>query len=183
MGRHRVLLWLGLTLALSPAATAAESASHKLNEFVFNQGGHPLAGAVPASASRRITLDAVGEGLTGGTSSSPSFNLGTGFVTAYPPPGEVTGLFFSSKTNLAWNPESSIGKYNLYRGLNSTLPGGFGVCASPGVILTETTTDVDVPSVGTGYFYLVTADNLIDEESTKGFRSNGTERGNPAPCP
>jgi hypothetical protein len=51
------------------------------------------------------------------------------------------------------------------------------------VILTETTTDPDVPSVTTGYFYLVTADNRLDEEGTKGFRSNGTERGNPAPCP
>ena len=184
MGRHRALLWFGLTLALGPAVTAAESASHKLTEFVFNEGGHPLQGAVPASASSRITLDAIGQGVAaGGTSTSASFKLGSGFVSPYPPPGEVTGLRFTTKIDLAWNAESSIGKYNLYRELTGTLPGGFGVCESPGVILSETTTDTDVPSAATAYFYLVTADNLLDEEGTKGFRSNGTERGNPAPCP
>jgi len=186
MRGHLHLLYpfgLGLALALSPAAQAAESASYKLNEFVFNAGGNPLGGAVPASASQKITLDAIGEGVAGGTSSSASFLLDSGFVSAYPPPGEVRHLLFSNKTTLAWDPEKSVGKYNLYRDLISTLPGGFGVCESPSEILTETTTDTDLPSVSTTYFYLVTADNRLDEEGTKGFRSNGTERGNPAPCP
>ena len=182
MRRHFVLLGLGFGLALCPATLAAESASHKLNEFVFNSGGHPLGGAVSTSASYRITLDAVGEGVAGGTSSSASFLMGEGFVSAYPPPGEVNDILFSNKTTFAWDPEKSVGSYNLYRDLISTLAGGFGVCHPP-ELLTETTTDTDVPAVGTGYFYLVTAENLLDEEGTKGFRSNGTERANLAPCP
>ena len=90
---------------------------------------------------------------------------------------------FGNKITLAWNPEKSVGSYNLYRDLIGTLPGGFGVCESPLDILTETTTDTDIPAASTAYFYLVTAENLLDEEGTKGFRSSGTERGNPAPCP
>jgi hypothetical protein len=85
---------------------------------------------VPASASRRITLDAIGEGVVSGTSSSASFLMEGGFVSPYPPPGEVNKLLFASKITLTWEPEQSVGKYNLYRDLISTLPGGFGF-ASP----------------------------------------------------
>jgi hypothetical protein len=179
---RRLLVFLLLALALCPAALAAESASHKLNEYVFNAGGHPLGGSVSASASRRITLDSVGEGVVGGVSSSASFKMDGGFVSAYPPPGEVTDLLFSNKITLVWDPDKSVGRYNLYRNLISTLPGEFGVCRPP-QILTETTTDTDIPAVSTSYFYLVTAENRLDEEGTKGFQSNGAERGNPAPCP
>jgi hypothetical protein len=177
------LLCLVLALGLGRVALAAESASHKLNEFVFNAGGHPSDGTVSTSASHRITLDAVGEGVVGGISSSASFKMDGGFVVAYPPPGEVTDVRFSNKTTLVWHPEKSVGTYNLYRDLIGTLPGGFGVCRFPPEILTESTTDSDVPASGTAYFYLVTAANRLAEEGTKGFRSSGPERGNPAPCP
>ena len=42
---------------------AQESASFKLTEHVFNAGGNPADGAVLASASFRIKLDAIGESV------------------------------------------------------------------------------------------------------------------------
>jgi hypothetical protein len=43
--------------------------------------------------------------------------------------------------------------------------------------------DPDPASIGQGYFYLVTAKNLIAEEGIKGRASSGSLRANPAPCP
>ena len=37
----------------------------------------------------------------------------------------------------------------------------------------ETTTDTDTPPGGDGYFYLVTAENRVDEEGTKGTDGEG----------
>ena len=76
--------------------------------------------------------------------------------------------------------DTSTGVYNLYRDPLSSLSGlGFGACQQLD-LPTETATDVDVPSAGVGFFYLVTAENRLAEEGTKGFRSNGIERGNAA---
>jgi hypothetical protein len=83
---------------------------------------------------------------------------------------------------LSWDPERSVGDYDVYRDLLSSLPGNFGACLEHDVPA-QTAVDVGIPGVGTGYFYLVTAENRLDEEGTKGFRSNGSERLNPAPCP
>ncbi len=172
-----VLAWMLGTVAL-----AQESPSYKLKEHVLDAGGNPDGGVVLASASFHVKLDAIGEGVSGPGLGGPSYHMDGGFVPAYPPPGEVRNLRFSSKTTLLWNPEKSVGDYDIYRDLLSTLPGNFGACLEHD-IASETGVDAGTPTAGTGYFYLVTAENRLDEEGTKGFRSNGTERPNPAPCP
>ena len=166
-----------LVLLLSGTALAQTSTSFKLEEHVFNAGGNPAAGMVPTSASFQITLDAIGDGMAATGLSSASFQLDGGFVTGYPPPGEVLGLRFTDLTTLEWNPEGSIGSYSLYRDLLSSLSGlGYGMCQQP-FLLVETTTDTDVPAApGTGFFYLLTAENKLAEEGTKGFHSDTTER-------
>jgi len=131
-----------------------------------------------------VTIDSIGEGIVGRSLSSASFRMDGGFIGAYPPPEEVHKLLFQKDhITLIWNPERSVGTYNLYRDLLSNLSGGeFGTCREYG-IMDETTTDNETPSAGQGYFYLVTAENRLEEEGTKGYRSNSTERANPNPCP
>ena len=89
----------------------------------------------------------------------------------------MLALRFSDATSLEWNPEGSIGSYSLYRDLLSSLSGlGYGMCLEP-FLLVETTTDTDVPTTpGTGFFYLVTAENKLAEKGTKGFHSDTAER-------
>ena len=83
----------GAIAALAATPTLAQqSASYKLNEFAMNEGGHPADGAILASASFRIKLDAIGDGLASPTMSSSGFHMDASFVATYPPPGEVRGL-------------------------------------------------------------------------------------------
>lgn len=172
-----------LAVMIGFAALAQESPSFKLTDHVFNAGGHPRGGTILSSASYRITLDAIGEGAIGSGFNSASFRTDGGFSSAYPPPGETLGLWFADKQNLHWEPEKSVGIYNLYRDLMSNLAGlGYGDCHQQG-IADETYADGDTPSDGEGYFYLVTAENRLGEEGTKGLDGAGTERPNPAPCP
>jgi hypothetical protein len=164
-------------------ALAQTSASFKLEEHVFNAGGHPLDGTVFTSASFKVSLDAIGDAAPGGGFSGASFHMDGGFVGWYPPPGEVPGLRFTGRDTLAWNPERSVGVYNLYRDLMSNLSGlGYGNCRQK-ELESETATETDVPPPEDGYFYLVTAVNRLSEEGTKGFDGSGIERPNPAPCP
>ena len=116
--------------------------------------------------------------------SSASYSMGGGFGEAYPPPGEVANLaFLSDDQTLEWDPEKSAGIYNLYRDLLSGLSGDPGQCHESS-IASATTTDTDVPvSAGDGFFYLVTVENRLGEEGTKGFDSGAGERGNSSPCP
>ncbi len=169
-------------LLLAGTALAQESPSFKLKEHVFNAGGHPEAGAVLTSASFKISLDAIGEDVTGSSLSSASFHMDGGFGTAYPPPGEVTGLRFTDKTTLVWDPEKSVGIYNLYRDLISNLIGlGFGNCQQQD-LAAATATDADAVPLNDGFSYLATAENRLDEEGTKGSQSDATERQGTA-CP
>ena len=72
--------------------------------------------------------------------------------------------------------------YNIYTGPLSTLPGGYGACAASRV--GETTwSDPSMPAPGTGTFYLVTGENSLKQEGTKGHDSSGAVRGNSSPCP
>ena len=173
--RHASLVLLVLVLA--GTALAQQSASFKLEEHVLNSGGNPdAAGSILTSANFRISLDSLGEGIVARGLSSASFQLGSGFAEAYAPADEVTGLLFADKNNLEWDPEKSGGNYNLYRDLASNLSGlGFGNCEQQD-LTDETAMDGDTPAVNDAYFYLVTAKNRLDEEGTKGFRSNGDER-------
>jgi len=176
-------LLIPLVLLLAFPLLAQESASYRLNEHTFNAGGNPDDGVVLASTSYKITLDAVGETVAGSNLVSASYRMDGGFVTGYPPPGEVRGLYFMDFQTLAWQPEKSTGSYNLYRGLVDALDGAvYGSCEEPEIGL-NTTTDSDPVSVGNGYFYLVTAENRLDEEGTLGTRSTGAERPNPGACP
>ena len=92
-------------------------------------------------------------------------------------------MAFTDAQTLVWNPERSVGTYNLYRDLLSGLAGlGYGGCEQQ-ELTGEMATDSGAVPAGDGFFYLVTAENLLAEEGTKGFLSNATERGNPSPCP
>jgi hypothetical protein len=91
-------------------------------------------------------------------------------------------LAFSDRSTLQWSPERSAGTYELYRGALSTLPGSFGACLTSDLAV-ETATDASSPLTGQGYFYVVTARNRLREEGPKGYRSDGSEEGNPSPCP
>jgi len=130
-----------------------------------------------------MSLDAVGDPATGARSSAPSYRMGAGFASAYPPPGQVRGLRFTDGDTLRWDSEPSIGSYNLYRDLLSRLSsGGYGNCEQQD-LTDETATDATVPPAADGYFYLVTAQNRLDEEGTLGEDSGGAERPNTTPCP
>lgn len=180
----RRLAIASMILACVPigAAHAQSSASFKLNEFVFNAGGDPQNGSSTASASYHIKLDAIGDAIAGGGLASASFHSGSGFVGDYPPPGEVQSLLFTGKTAMIWSPERSVGAYEVYRGTLTTLPGSFGSCFASGAS-SEAAVDAGTPTTGQGWFYLVTARNLLGEEGTKGARTGGTERPNGLPCP
>ena len=108
--------------------------------------------------------------------------MGGGFVSRYPPPGEVAGLSFTDPQTLVWNPERSVGDYNLYRDLMSNLGGfGYGTCAEP-AIREPTTINGDDPPTGDGYFYLV-ARVVAGVGGSFGEDSEGVERSIGAPCP
>lgn len=168
---------------MAAPALAQQSPSYTLEEFVLNAGGHPKDGAILASASFHVRLDAVGDAIAGPGLSGPSLRVDGGFVGAYPPPGEVLGLRFIDSATLLWRPERSIGVYNLYRDLLSALSGGnYGTCRQYD-LAAETAIETGAPPTGNGWFYLVTAENRLREEGTKGRSSAGTERSNPLPCP
>ena len=159
-------------LLLSGAAHAQQSASYKLTESVCNAGGHPAGGAVLVSTSYRIRLDAIGDAVLPRALASASYAMDGGFVSAYPPPGEVRNFRFTAKTVLSWDPEKAGGGYDVYRNA-ACLQGNVG---------TASASDAAIPGVGSVFSYLVTAENRLGEEGTRGFQSNGAERVG-VPCP
>ena len=185
MQHKRIILTLGLGAAFTltaPSTRAQESASHRLEEQVFNAGGHPAAGLNPSSASHRLTLGSIGDPFGVGILSGPSSTLTFGFALPYMPPSEVLNVRWTDPTTLVWDPRLQAATYNVYRGLISTLPGlAYGACQQQGVVA-PTTTDGALPALGTGFFYLVTMENGLAEEGTKGFASSGAERAGTA-CP
>lgn len=174
------LAWLCALNALP--AMAQSSASYKLSEAAFNNAGNPSQLLKPSSASYRVSLDAIGDEVIGSTLTSASFRAESGFVVRYRPPGEAQQLRFTTKTTLAWNPERSVGAYNLYRSTLASLPGNFGSCYQP-ALGSPSFVETATPASGTGWFYLVTAKNRLREEGSKGKSSNGVKRANAAPCP
>ncbi len=168
-----VVLWAVGSLAQS-------SANFNLTESVLNAGGNPS--PVLTSASYQVTLDAVGDSVSGTNLSSASYSNNAGFAALFRPPGEVLDLRFTDSTHMAWDAEPSVGSYNLYRGLVSGLSGGYGSCLSSG-ISGEAGVDASTPSAGQCFFYIVTAENRLAEEGTLGRTSSGVQRPNPSPCP
>ena len=182
MGRLRPILPVLLLAAAAPA-WAQQSASFKLEESVFNAGGHPEGAVTPGSASFRLTLGAIGDAVALLDPSSASFRLDGGFVASYPPPGEVLNLRFIDPDTLVWDAEKSTGAYNLYQGdVTDPWAPTYGICMEA-ELAAETAMVIDVPAGGQALFILVTAENLLSEEGTKGSDSVGTPRPNPAPCP
>ncbi len=181
--RRTVSLLLLLLPCCALPALAQTSASYHLQEHTLNAGGQPANGAVSTSASFHLKLDAIGDVVVGSGMASASFHADGGFVGDYPPPGEVHGLAFTTATSMIWNPEKSVGFYELYRdSLSSLLTGSTGSCFLS-ALAAESASDATVPALASGLFYLVTARNTLSEEGTKGYRSTGAERPNPLPCP
>jgi hypothetical protein len=181
MNRSIPILLLALGLACD-SAFAQASADYKVTASTFNNGGDPSNGGFAASSGYHVRVDALGGATAAPGLSSQGYRADGGFVAGFPPPVEVLNLRWTSSSTMVWDPEKSVGSYALYRDLVSTLPGGFGTCLQPN-LLSETASDSSLPPVGAAWFYLVTARNVLAEEGTKGHRSNGLERPNPAPCP
>ena len=182
MNRWKTETRVALVLLLAAGAVlAAESASYRI-EGVLNAGGRPDDGAVATSAGYQATLDSLGDGIIPRSLASASFRIDSGLVAAFPPPGEVTGLRFADDQTLEWDPERSVGSYQLDRGALSDLAAlGSGACEQPDLTQT-TTTDSTQPATGEGLFYLVTAANRLGEQGTRGSQSNLMERVG-ATCP
>lgn len=183
MSKTTIAVLAGLAVAVAPAGWAQSSANYRVSDQAFNAAGHPAQGTVLVSAGYRIRFDAIGGAAAGATLSSASYSVAGSMVSSYPPPGEVVGLRFAAKETLAWNPERSVGTYNLYRGLVQNLSGlGYGDCLQDG-LPGETATDAAAPVSGQAYFYLVTAENLLAEEGSRGTDSTGADRGSANACP
>ncbi|HKQ98003.1 MAG TPA: hypothetical protein VJV75_09015 [Candidatus Polarisedimenticolia bacterium] len=173
-----VLVAVGATAPI----LAQQSASFRLTEWTLNSGGDPLNGTSAGSASWKIRLDAIGDAVLGVGQGSGSYHMDSGFVDVYAPPGEVQNQIFTSATVQVWDRERSAGLYEVYRGLISGLPGGFGAC-SQSSLASPTITDAGTPPLGDGWFYFVTARNRLGEEGVKGYTTAGPVRSNAAPCP
>jgi hypothetical protein len=169
-------------LACGPVL-AQSSASYKLGEHALNAGGRPAQAVVAASASFKVTLDSIGGPVAARNASGASFHVDSGFDAAYAPPGEVHGVgFLADDATLTWQPEPASTAYDVYSSSLGTLPGNFGGCAVSRVAGTSWI-DPAIPAAGDGRFYLVTGENRVWEEGTKGSSSSGVERDNSSPCP
>jgi hypothetical protein len=89
-----------VSLLVQTPCHAQASASHHLTEFALNGGGDPAQAGIPASASHRITLDAIGDGLLGPGLSSASHRLDGGFVSFFP--RRVRSSACCSRTTRRW---------------------------------------------------------------------------------
>jgi hypothetical protein len=161
---------------------AQQSATYRISDHAVNAAGHPQQGTVVSSASFRVTLDSLGDGILGTGMASASYHADGGFTGSYPPPGEVHGLRWDDAISLAWDAERSAGVYELYRDDLGALPGTSGTCLQS-ALATTSATDAATPGPGVGWFYLVSVRNRLGEESTTGFDSDGVERPNLSPCP
>jgi len=173
---------LAVLIVVCSPAIAQQSTSYHVTDHVINEGGAPRQGAAPASASYNVTPGSLGGGISGLGMHSASFHVDAGFSSAYPAPGEVSGLHFSDLTTLRWNPQSCAGVYDVYRDLLTQIGGGgYGDCWRPN--LTQAlTSDGARPAAGSGYFYLVTVENRLGQEGAKGTDSAGSTRHGSA-CP
>lgn len=162
---------------------AQSSASYRLEEHVFNAGGRPAETVVASSPGFRLSLESIGEPLARRGQTGGAYRLDGGFLPAYPPPGEVMLLdILDDHQTLTWSAEPASTAYNIYKGSLVGLPDTYGTCAVTRIAGTSWV-DQSAPPPESGAFYLVTGENRIWEEGTKGFASNGAQRPNPAPCP
>ena len=174
---------LRLRLTFAAGVQAQESASFRLSEFALNSGGHPADGVSMSSTSFRISLDALGQGVSGLGLAGGGFSLEGGFVPPYVPPGEVATILFTAQATLDWEPAPAASAYNLYRGeLPVSGSPEYGTCTQPD-LATPVAVDSEAPVAGAGFIYLVTAVNRLHEEGTRGFDTEGVERNDTELCP
>lgn len=163
-----VTVFLGFLLG--GAALAQESAHFVIKGAVINAGGDPSSVMVPASASFALRPDSIGDAIVDPSMTSSSFRMGAGFVMSFPPPGEVVNLRFNDSVTLLWDPQPLARSYNLYRtgemGPSAGVPPSADCDQSD--LLAATATDSDLPALGHGFFYLVTAVNVIRLEGPDG---------------
>jgi hypothetical protein len=181
-GMDRVLVAAWIVAATCGPAPAQTSASFELTETAIHAGGNPLDGDRPESASFRISHDAIGDGAAGRAAASSSYRSVGGFVVRYRPAEEVLEVRFTVRTSLSFRHDPSAGTYNVYRGALSSLPGGYGSCHGSG-LAGPPFVETDAPAPGASWYYLVTAENLLRQEASKGRSSAGVERPNAEPCP
>ncbi len=172
--RRRIPVWVTAFLFVGGAAVAQTSSSYNLEEHSLNSGGNPANGATPSSTSYQLSIDAIGTINARGLSSA-SFMLDAGFVGAYPPPVEVINLIFTGNNDFEWDPFPGIGTYNVYRGVIGNFDPGYGACSQTG-LTTNSASDGD-PISSPGFFYLVTTENRLAEEGTKGSNDLGERTG------
>ena len=170
--RFMTILFLS---ALAAGPILAQSSTHyRLDPGAFNAGGHPAQGVTMESASYRISLDSLAEDVVSVNLASGSYQVDSGWAPAYRPPGLVEGLRFVSKDTLEWDPATGVRSYNLYRDKLRYLD-DYGICREQN--LTSTTAyDPESADPGVALFYLVTAENSLNEEGGKGSNSDGELR-------
>ena len=152
------------------------SAGYTVESGTFNAAGRPGEQTAPASASYRITMDSLGEGVIRTGLESASYRQSAGVTASCRPPGEIRRLNFQDKVTLDWDGEKSAGTYQLYRDDLTTLSsGGTGSCYRDGLVESRWTEGVD-PDPSAGWFYLVTVSNRLGEEGPRGLASDGEER-------
>jgi len=97
-------------------------------------------------------------------------------------PGDVRGLGLSG-TTLSWTAATGADAYSIRRGDLSALAGGFGDCLAEGVAATSYS-DGAVPAVGSGFFYLIQAQNYDCGLGPLGYDADEVERadGGPGAC-
>ena len=108
-------------------------------------------------------------------------------LTAAAVPEEISGVSFTSKSALSWNPAPiyAATTYNVLRGDLDKLPVGPGAdetCADPGTTAT-TSTDAATPTPGHGFWYLVRERVTSCGAGTYGFATGGAERVSTACAP
>src|SRR5262245_47296581 len=135
-------------LAGASVAMAQSSANFEIKAQAFNAGGQPVS---VGSADFQIRLGSIGDSVAATSLGSASFGLDSGFGLSFSPPGEVTGIRFEDHATLAWNPEKSTGRYNLYRSALSGIAPGFGACQQPN-LPAEPATDANLPTAGAASF-------------------------------
>ena len=159
-------------------AHAQTSAGFRLEEHTFGAGGVTL-----MSTDYRITGGSLGEAVMASPMSGPDYSVMSGFMAAYPPPGEVGELVFTDAQTLQWAVEPSAGTYNLYREALGSLSGSNGGSCAQQAIPGNSTTEGAAPPAGEGWFYLVTVENRLGEEGTRGSDGDGYERPETGICP
>jgi hypothetical protein len=99
-------------------------------------------------------------------------------------PGEVVNLQWDFNFRLVWDAEPDAVEYHVYRDdLTSLSYQAFGTCRNDldGDRTDTQLDDLQEPAPGGGWFYLISADDGVDEGSL-GFASTA-ERSNFTPCP